>query len=137
MNDEQYWILLIEILKKYDDMLSIHEDLIEELRSLLARTGQEKRFIRRLTEYLLQLKENGNDAIRGRGAPMEHLSGSQQLCSMRFKFPELNLRILFSFQNNCAYLLCAFYERKGHQNTEYSAHIPIAQQRLNELMEEL
>ncbi len=66
---------------------------------------------------------------------MEHLSGYANLNAMRFLFDGSNIRILFAFLDGKIYLLCAFYERKGKRNTEYSSYIPIASQRLDELLE--
>lgn len=58
------------------------------------------------------------------------------MCSMRFPLGVSNIRILFAYRNNKVYLLCAFYERQGHKNTEYDAHIPVAQKRLAEILGE-
>jgi len=112
-------------------MLEVDSGLIEDLLELLSSSGVEKRFLKRLEKYLQQQK-----AIGKKGDPMEHLGGSSSLCSMRFPLGVSNIRILFAYRNNKVYLLCAFYERQGHKNTEYDAHIPVAQKRLAEILGE-
>lgn len=117
-------------------MLEVDSGLIEELLELLSSSGTEKRFLKRLEKYLQQLREEGEKAIGKKGDPMEHLKGPSSLCSMRFPLGVSNVRILFFYKNNKVYLLRAFYERRGHKNTEYDAHIPVAQKRLAEMLGE-
>ena len=109
---------------------------MKELVVLLKNAGMEGQFLSKLEEYLSNLKMYGDAAIGGRGAPMEHLSGEAPLCSMRFLFATTNFRIIFAYQNEHIYLLSTFHERAGKKKTSYSAHIPIARQRLEELLKE-
>ena len=126
LNKDQFLKLLIQLFSEYDDMLILHSDTLKELVVLLKNAGMEGQF----------LKMYGDAAIGGRGAPMEHLSGEAPLCSMRFLFATTNFRIIFAYQNEHIYLLSTFHERAGKKKTSYSAHIPIARQRLEELLKE-
>lgn len=136
LNELQFLMLLKSVLQQYEDMTAIHRLFIPELTWLLKNAGNEKPFVSKLEDYLIKLREHGEDCIGGKGAPMEHLSGQSPLCSMRFPFSGSNLRVLFTYQDGTVYILTAFYERAGHKNTEYSKHIPVAKQRLDELKKE-
>ena len=136
LNDQQAQIEIWKLLMEYANMLEVDSGLIEDLLELLSSSGVEKRFLKRLEKYLQQLREDGEKAIGKKGDPMEHLGGSSSLCSMRFPLGVSNIRILFAYRNNKVYLLCSFYERQGHKNTEYDAHIPVAQKRLAEILGE-
>lgn len=136
LNKDQFLKLLIQLFSEYDDMLILHSDTLKELVVLLKNAGMEGQFLSKLEEYLSNLKMYGDAAIGGKGAPMEHLSGEAPLCSMRFLFVTTNFRIIFAYQNEHIYLLSTFHERAGKKKTSYSAHIPIARQRLEELLKE-
>lgn len=136
LNKDQFLKLLIQLFSEYDDMLILHSDTLKELVVLLKNAGMEGQFLSKLEEYLSNLKMYGDAAIGGRGAPMEHLSGEAPLCSMRFLFATTNFRIIFAYQNEHIYLLSTFHERAGKKKTSYSAHIPIARQRLEVLLKE-
>lgn len=133
LNDKEASDKIIELLKKYVEMLELDSEFIKDLLKLLSSSGVERRVLTRLEKYLGQLQSMGEKAIGKKGDPIEHLSGQRDLSSMRFPLNATNLRILFSYQEGKVYLLCAFYERKGHRNTEYGAYIPVALKRLNEL----
>ena len=61
----------------------------------------------------------------------EALKKAHGLRSIRFmKFR--NLRILYALEDNKAFLLLAFEEKKGHGNTEYCNYIDPAMKRLKE-----
>lgn len=135
LNEQQAKALLMSLLLQYRDILIPDSGFIDDLLELLSSSGMEKRLISKLTQYIKNLSIYGEDAIGVRGDSMEHLSGYSGLNSMRFLFDGANIRILFAFLDRKIYLLCAFYERKGKKNTEYSSYIPIALQRLNELLE--
>ncbi len=117
-------------------MMTLHPETLKELVELLKNAGMESQFLSKLEDYLSKLKTYKDAAIGGKGAPMEHLSGEAPLCSMRFPFATTNFRVLFVYQNEHVYLLSVFHERAGKKKTGYSAHIPIARQRLEELLKE-
>ena len=135
LNEQEARDLLLNLLLQYRDVLIPDSGFIEDLLDLLSSSGVEKRLFSKLTDYIKKLCTYGEAAIGGRGDPMEHLSGYANLNAMRFLFDGSNIRILFAFLDGKIYLLCAFYERKGKRNTEYSSYIPIALQRLDELLE--
>ena len=136
LNKERLLGILFELFSEYNDMMTLHPEALKELVELLKNAGMEGQFLSKLEEYLSKLKAYGDDAIGGKGAPMEHLSGEAPLCAMRFPFATTNFRVLFVYQNGHIYLLSVFYERAGKKKTSYSAHIPIARQRLEELLKE-
>lgn len=135
LNEQQAKEFLMTLLLKYRDILVPDSGFINDLLELLSSSGMEKRLFTKLAQYIENLCAYGESAIGGKGDPMEHLSGQTNLSSMRFLFANANIRILFSFIDGKIYLLCAFYERKGKRNTEYTSYIPVALQRLNELLE--
>lgn len=135
LNDLETLLKLLLLLAKYESSIIVHDVFRDELVDLLAKSGSEDKFFKRLESYIRQIMENGETAIGPPGAPIEHLAGQKNLCSMRFKLGISNIRILFVYKDDSIYLLSSFYERQGHKNTEYKTHIPIAQSRLAELME--
>lgn len=136
LNKDRFLRLLIELFSKYESMITLHSAVISELLAVLKGAGVEGQFLSKLEEYLFNPNSYGDDAIKGKGAPMEHLAGEAPLCSMRFPFTSSNVRILFVYQEGHLYLLAAFYERAGKKKTSYSAYTPIARQRLEELLKE-
>lgn len=96
-----------------ESMITLHSAVSSELLAVLKGAGVEGQFLSKLEEYLFNLNSYGDDAIKGKGAPMEHLAGEAPLCSMRFPFTSSNVRILFVYQEGHLYLLAAFYERAG------------------------
>lgn len=134
LNDAQIIALLENLILQYRDILIPDSGFLNDLLVLLSSSGIEKRLFAKLSQYINNLCTYGEAAIGNRGDPMEHLSGLEPLCSMRFIFDGANIRILFAFLNGKIYLLCAFYERQGKRNTEYSAYTPVAFRRLNELL---
>lgn len=136
MNESAMKAFLREILNAYADNIVFPDFVIAELLELLAGSGNEKQVLNKLMYYLDLLIEEGDDAIGGRGGPMEHLKRNASLCAMRFNFAESNVRLLFALVDGKAYFLRAFYERAGHRNTEYAVHIPVAEARLESLLKE-
>ena len=114
-------------------MLSIHQLFIPELVLLLRRGGIEQQFMSRLSDNLAKLRDYGDVCIRKKKSNMEYLVGQSPLCSMRFLLPGSNIRVLFVYQNEMVYLLTAFHERAGHQNTAYPKYTPIASSALMNL----
>lgn len=135
MNDLETLLQLVMLLAKYGNSVIVHDVFRDELADLLAKSGSEDKFFKRLASYIQQLVENGEAAIGPPGAPIEHLAGQKNLCAMRFKLEISNLRVFFVYKDGLIYLLSSFYERQGHKNTEYSTHTPIAKTRFAELME--
>ena len=135
LNDLQTLLQLLMLLSKYESSIIVHDEFKDELVGLLAKSGSESKFLRRFESYIWQIMEEGEAAIGPPGAPIEHLTGQKNLCSMRFKLGISNIRIFFVYKEGLIYLLSSFYERQGHRNTEYSTHTPIAQARFAELME--
>lgn len=136
LNKDQLIKLLLEILSEYESFVTFHSSAITELIHLLGKSGSEKQFLVKFTEYLSKLQTRGEQAIGGKGNPLEHLKGESPLCSMRFPFSGSNIRVLFVYQDEHVYILTAFYEREGHRKTEYSAHTPAARQRFGDLTKE-
>ena len=133
LNDVLFLMLLEDLFERYGSMLSIHQLFIPELVLLLRRGGIEQQFMSRLSDNLAKLRDYGDVCIRKKKSNMEYLVGQSPLCSMRFLLPGSNIRVLFVYQNEMVYLLTAFHERAGHQNTAYPKYTPIAKQRFNEL----
>lgn len=127
---------LLQDFQKYIGFVLPHSRFIPELLDLLRRTGTEEQFLLKFEYYLSSLKDYGSSVIGPRGSPLEHLSGEQYLCSMRFPANCSNVRILFAYQNDKVYLLLAFYERQGHRNTEYTAYTGPANERLQDMLRE-
>lgn len=111
----------------------IHPLLIDELISIMRESGSEASFINQLVYCLNILDALGVIATNHRNfEPLEN-----GVYRMRMKNGRYNIRILYMFSSNKSpVLLHAFYERAGHQRTDYSGKIELAHKRFTELKEE-
>lgn len=113
-----------------------HSALLTEIAADIAKSGYETKFFNILLARLKFLSEHGIDAPRLHHE-FEVLANADGLCSMHISSKGFNYRILYSFSpEQKAILLLGFYKRDGHNKTDYTPHIPPAQQRLAELMKE-
>lgn len=110
-----------------------HDSFFADLLSLLDGAGSEKSFFKTLVTRLLVLNTCGVTAINSK----EFERIGELLYSMHFPGKDRNIRILYAFlSDERPVLLCAFFERAGKRRTDYSAHIPVALERLSEMKEE-
>ncbi|WP_283608321.1 hypothetical protein [Faecalispora anaeroviscerum] len=111
----------------------VHKECVQEILELTNRTGMESRFLKKLKEYLVRLKNDGPNAIGQNG--LENLGGNDcaNMYSMHFESSNYNLRIIFSITDDGTLLLHTFYEKSGKKVTEYSSHLPVAQKRLQQM----
>ncbi|RKJ39526.1 hypothetical protein D7X94_11825 [Acutalibacter sp. 1XD8-33] len=130
MNKEKFIALLVAALHG----ISVHQDLILELLGILKSSGSEQAFLDILIARLKFLDERGIHAVRHQ----EFELLDQGIYSMHLARKEFNIRILYCFlSDGRPALLCAFFERAGHKDTDYTHEIPKAVQRRKELEEEL
>lgn len=134
MNKESLLKQLIESL----GTASIHESLINEIASLILRSGYEDRFLRLLSTRLKLLSQYKENAVQVLPDQYERLShGSGELYSMHLTGKGFNVRILYAFHpEHSQILLLAFSEKSGKKVTEYSSFIPVALSRLEEIKKE-
>lgn len=116
-----------------------HWDFESELKDLLERSGQKADFCGKYKLRLRFLDERKGKCTFKRDW-FEKLKKANKLYSIKFK-DEKNIRIIFSFIEyrgcNYALLLHAFEEKDDKNKSRYSydGAIPVAQQRLKEVLE--
>ena len=111
-----------------------HDDVIEEIEELVVKTGLVKEFIKLWNKNIAILCSLGKDAIKS--SNFEILQGTGGLYSMKFKGKNFNWRMLYSYDEvNEKIMLHFFYEKDDSNRGRYEQHIPIAQQRKNEMEE--
>ena len=126
--DEKSITKLQDLFSYYD----IHEGCIEEIFGIID-NRQTKTFINLFQQRTEQLKALGMRVTQTNN--FEKLQGAPGLYSMKFKSPEINLRIIYSYNmEKPVMLLCCFYERDDSKET-YSKYIPIAKKRKREMEE--
>ncbi len=123
------------MLRKALKPFKFHERAIDEIISIIIRSGCEQKFLTALLRNLKLLEVCSVDKLC-RLEPFENLKEAPGIYSMRFK-QQMNCRLLFSVDDSGQYYLLFFYERQGKSKTDYSSYIKPAQQRLKELKEEL
>lgn len=112
----------------------LHTLLIPELLKILKNSGRENAFLMILITRLRFLSEMG--VLATKHQEFEPLADG--IYSMHLASDGFNIRILYGFlSNRHPALLLAFYEREGHQATNYSGKIKTAKDRLRELEDEL
>lgn len=116
-----------------------HRDYESDLIYILERSGKKADFTAKYKMRLKYLEERREQCVLKRDW-FETLKHTGSLYSIKFK-DDKNIRILFSFVEykgiSYAILLHAFEEKSGKRKspTSYDTAIPIAQQRLKEVLE--
>lgn len=110
-----------------------HVELIGELSKEIAGSGIGMKVITLLVARLQALAARGIRAT----VMQEFEALGEGLFSMHIAGKGFNIRILYGFlPNGQPVLLRAFHERGGKKNTDYSSHIPVASDRLEEMRKE-
>lgn len=128
MNEQDFCDSLMQLLSS----VLFHHDLAYDLLSLMAKSGQETKFLAALITNLHLLRIHGTDAVYVKPRAFEKLSHETDLYSMRVKTSQINCRILYAFSFDRPVLLHGFIERQGHGRTDYSSAIPAARDRMKE-----
>ena len=130
MNRESVLNYLIAYLSE----ISYHYRLVDELLSLISKSGNEMQFFKLLVLRLRQLSMKGIEAtLLTEFEPLQ-----DGLYSMHMSGKGFNIRIIYSFlPNKQPVLLLAFYERGGKRRTDYTPHMEPALSRLREMKEDL
>ena len=113
-----------------------HEDFVNDLIGLLYNSGQEAAFLKVFEARLKILLQHGANAIRISPQNFEHLKKTgDNLYSMHVDTKDLNIRILYTFEEDGTVLLLPFHERGGKRKTNYTNYIPSALKRKKEYKE--
>ncbi|MCD8124711.1 MAG: hypothetical protein LUE23_06710 [Lachnospiraceae bacterium] len=112
-----------------------HNQFLEELTELLKKDlkGKESIFFKQLTTQLKNIKSFGADI--GKVDGHERLKGGGgHYHSIHFKHSQFNVRFIIRIDSDgVTYFLCAFNERAGKRQTDYSAYIDVMARRYEEL----
>lgn len=124
---------VLEWLRMYLSDILCHSEFIPGLLSLITGSGFEEKFFRLLVARLQMLSSRGAKAVIAK--EFESIGGG--LFSMHLSGRGFNIRILYGFlPNQQPVLLSSFHERAGKKVTDYSAYIPEAQARLEQMRKE-
>lgn len=128
-----------EILRILSEQFSgyvLHPSFLEEFYKMLKSelSGKERQLFKQLAAQLENIRKMGrmvymvdqNERLKGKGNHYYsiHLSGSQY--NVRF--------LIYIGINEKPYFLSAFYERSGKKRTDYSRHIAVLDNRLDQLL---
>ena len=131
MNREQIKQLLLELFGKFSAQIQFVPALFGELFSLLKGSGYESKFLKLFAVRLQSLVEYGYQVCQQK----EFENIGDGIFSMHLAGEGFNIRILFGFlPDKTPTLLLAFYERSGKRKTNYSSYLPVAAQRLKEVL---
>lgn len=109
-----------------------HESILDEIMELVVKKGRTKKFYAMLEKNIRMIKELGEKVIKLNS--FEKLQNIPDIYSMKFKSNDMNLRILYKFENGCyVLLLCAFEEKSDSGKDSYRKYIPIASKRMLEM----
>lgn len=110
---------------------SYHESVIGEIKRLVIDKGITDQFVRIFSKNLELINQLGREVTKTNN--FEKLKDADGLYAMKFKEKQMNLRMLFSY-NESSKTICLhlFYERKGKSKEEYKSHIPVAKKRMKE-----
>ncbi len=128
MNEHDYLNELLRCLS----CIQRHNGLVSDLLGLLAKSGQESKFLSALLTALRILCADGADAVYVRPGQFEKLSYEKDLYSMHVNTKQVNCRILYTFSSDKPVLLYGFFEKQGHRKTDYSSATKVARSRMKE-----
>ena len=112
----------------------IHPDCYREIQELICGSGNERKFFRLFYKNTAMLHESGKEVTKNKN--FEKLKHATNLYSMKFKLPNQNLRIIYTYKaGRLALLLCSFFERSDSKDN-YSRYIPVASKRMRDMEEE-
>ena len=138
LNRQKFLELLTALFDELSRILPayVHSEAFAEIVALLDRSGEEDDFLCALESYFRLIASTfpqSFDFLLSRR--IEKLKGTANLYSMRFSLRNKNIRILFAFHEENVLLLCAFHERSGKAVSSYEAFIPLAEERLNNMIQ--
>lgn len=109
--------------------VKIHEDVFEEIESLVIKKGITNQFVRMLEKNIDKIEVLGAYVTKTNN--FEKLKDANGLYSMKFKGKDMNLRMLYSYDEYTnTIMLHLFYERDDSKRDRYENHIPIALKRM-------
>lgn len=123
-----------ESVAEYNDRgIMAHVCCEAELAELLTASGSLQKSRAALKARLDYLAINREQAVQHRQW-FEKLKHSESMYALRIVNVQ-NLRILYAFSGQRIYLLCAFAETERGKRASYQRYIPVAEQRLKEILE--
>ena len=105
----------------------------EELADLVTASGLLRKFRASFKARLEYLTKHRERAVQHRNW-FEDLKYSAGLYAIRMVDVQ-NIRVLYAFSGQRIYLLCAFAETERGKRASYQRYIPVAEQRLKEILE--
>lgn len=109
-----------------------HESILDEIMELVVKKGRTKKFYAMLEKSIRMIEELGEGVIKLNS--FEKLQNITNMYSMKFKSNDMNLRILYKYDDEYdVLLLCAFEEKSDSGKDSYRKHIPIASKRMLEM----
>lgn len=111
----------------------MHIECENELRDIVQHSGNIRKLRTHFKSRLNYLREHWENAVQ-HDEWFEKLSHEKDLYSLHIASVN-NLRILYVLRGNEAWLLCCFAEKSRGKRDSYKRYIPVAQKRLNELLE--
>lgn len=123
-----------ESLDKYNGCgIMVHACCEAELAELLTASGSLQKSRAALKARLDYLAINRERAVQHRQW-FEKLKHSESMYALRIVNVQ-NIRVLYAFSGRRIYLLCAFAETEKGKRASYQRYIPVAEQRLKEILE--
>ena len=116
---------LLELLSR----VKFHESVLDEIEELVVKKGLTNQFVRMLENNICKIETLGADVTKTNN--FEKLKEANGLYSMKFKGKNMNLRMLYSYDEYTnTIMLHLFYERDDSRRERYENHIPIALKRM-------
>lgn len=114
-----------------------HKDCIPEILGIVLKSGYEREFLKQFLKLLKIAAENGEQVVGLDSFEiLKYTNTPNDIYAMKLKSKRYNIRILYTLNDISQLYLHCFYERQGDSKTDYTEKIPIAIERINELLEE-
>ncbi len=109
-----------------------HKALPGEIIDILNQSGFEAGFFKLFVKKLAILQGTGYNAVKN--ASFKKLKKNNDLWRMKLCIKKINIRIIYTYNNNGkAVLLHAFFEKNGKNVSDYSKHSLVAESRMEDI----
>lgn len=116
----------------FGNTFEFHPKFFEEFVELISKSGSEKKIINQFVRRLNTIIELGNCDFGPKW--IEHLKKYGNMYSLHIDADSKNYRLLYSRTRKGKVFLRMFYEKSGKDATSYAANVPIAQQRMKDIV---
>lgn len=137
MNQKKFLDQFKKTLEEFQN-IHFHEKCVPEIFEIVLGSGYEVKFLKQFEKLLKTASEQGSQVVGLSSFEiLKDTNSPKDIFSMKLKSKSYNIRILYTLSETGQTYLHCFYERQGDSRTDYTERIPVAIERIKELLEEM